>query len=195
MKKQPTINELLSRLQELEEQISILQHTGNTHGYLQTLFDELKKNVLAPEAMLRLIIDHIPQRIFWKDTSFKYLGCNKPFALDAGLNEPSEIIGMDDFKLSWKKTAELYRSDDTLVMHTKQPKLKYQEPLDKPDGSVMWVETNKIPLMDKNGIVIGLLGTYEDITERKLAEQKIKKQSEEIQNESVQRQPESINSG
>jgi len=181
MKKQPTVNELLSRLQELEEQISILKHTGNSHGYLQTLFDELKKNVLAPETMLQLIIDHIPQRIFWKDTSFKYLGCNKPFALDAGLNEPSEIIGMDDFELSWKKTANLYRSDDTFVMRTKQSKLKYQEPQDKPDGSVMWLETNKIPLLDKSGNVIGLLGTYEDITDRKLAEQKIKKQSEEIQ--------------
>jgi PAS domain S-box-containing protein len=181
MKKQPTIDELLSRLQELEEQISILQHTGVSHGSLQKLFDELKKNVLAPETMLQLIIDHIPQRIFWKDTNFKYLGCNKPFALDAGLKEPSEIIGMDDFELSWKKTADLYRADDTFVMQTKQPKLKYQEPEDKPDGSIMWVETNKLPLSDKNGNVIGLLGTYEDITERKFSEQKISKQSEEIQ--------------
>ena len=181
MKKQPTINELLSRLKQLEEQISILQHTGDSQGYLQALFRELKKNVLAPEAMLQLVLDHIPQRIFWKDTNFKYLGCNKPFAIDAGLNEPSEIIGMDDFKLSWKKTANLYRSDDTFVMQTKQSKLKYQEPLDKPDGSMMWVETNKLPLLDKNGNVIGLLGTYEDITDRKLSEQKIRKQSEEIQ--------------
>ena len=128
MKKQPTINELLSRLQELEEQISILQHTGDSEGYLQALFRELKKNVLAPETMLQMVIDHIPQRIFWKDNNFKYLGCNKPFALDAGLNEPSEIIGMNDFELSWKKTAHLYRADDTFVMQTKQSKLKYQEP-------------------------------------------------------------------
>ena len=181
MKKQPSVNELLARLQELEEQISILQHTDDSQGYLQALFRELKKNVLAPEAMFQLVLDHIPQRIFWKDTNFKYLGCNKPFALDAGLNEPSEIIGMDDFELSWEKTANLYRSDDTFVMQTKQPKLKYQEPLDKPDGSMMWVETNKLPLLDKNGNVIGLLGTYEDITDRKLFEQKISKQSEEIQ--------------
>lgn len=181
MKKQPTIDELLARLQQLEEQISVLQHTSDTQGYLQALFRELKKNVLAPETMLQLILDHIPQRIFWKDTSFKYLGCNKPFAIDAGLNEPSEIIGMDDFQLSWKKTAQLYRTDDTFVMQTKQPKLKYQEPQDKPDGSVMWLETNKLPLLDKNRNVIGLLGTYEDITDRKISEQKIRKQSEEIQ--------------
>jgi PAS domain S-box-containing protein len=131
--------------------------------------------------MLQLVLDHIPQRIFWKDTNFKYLGCNKLFAIDAGLNEPSEIIGMDDFKLAWKKTAKLYRTDDTYVMQSKQPKLKYQEPVDRPDGSMMWVETNKLPLLDKNGNVIGLLGTYEDITDRKLSVQKISKQSEEIQ--------------
>jgi PAS domain S-box-containing protein len=181
MKKQPTITELLSRLQQLEEQISVLQHTDESQGDLQVLFRELKKNVLAPEAMLQLVLDHIPQRIFWKDTNFKYLGCNKPFAIDAGLNEPSEIIGMDDFELSWEKTANLYRSDDIFVMQTKQSKLKYQEPEDKPDGSMMWLETNKLPLLDKNGNVIGLLGTYEDITDRKLFEQKISKQSEEIQ--------------
>jgi PAS domain S-box-containing protein len=181
MKKQPTINELLSRLQQLEEQISVLQHSDDSQGYLQALFHELKKNVLAPEAMLQLVLNHIPQRIFWKDTNFKYLGCNKLFAIDAGLNEPSEIIGMDDFELAWKKTAKLYRTDDTYVMQSKQPKLKYQESLDRPDGSMMWVETNKLPLLDKNGNVIGLLGTYEDITERKLSDQKISKQSEEIQ--------------
>lgn len=181
MKRQPTVNELLTRLQQLEEQISILQHTSDSQGYLQALFQELKKNVLAPETMLQLVLNHIPQRIFWKDTHFKYLGCNKPFALDAGLNDPSEIIGMDDFQLSWEKTAQRYRADDTYVMQTKQSKLKYQEPQDKPDGSVMWLETTKLPLLDQNGNVIGLLGTYEDITDRKLYEQKISKQSEEIQ--------------
>jgi len=181
MKNQPTINELLNRLQQLEEQISILQHTSDSHGYLQALFRELKKNVLAPETMLQLVLDHIPQRIFWKDTNFKYLGCNKPFAIDAGLNEPSEIIGMDDFELSWKKTAHLYRADDTFVMQTKQSKLKYPESINSPDGGVMWLETNKLPLLDKNGNVIGLLGTYEDISDRKISDQKIRKQSEEIQ--------------
>jgi len=181
MKKQPTVNELLARLQELEEQISILQHTGDSQGYLQALFRKLKKNLLPPEAMLQLVLDHIPQRIFWKDTNFKYIGCNKPFALDAGLKEPSEIIGMDDFELSWEKTAKLYRADDTYVMQSKKAKLKYQEPQDKPDGSMMWLETNKLPLFDKNGNVIGLLGTYEDITDRMLSDQKIRRQSEEIQ--------------
>jgi PAS domain S-box-containing protein len=181
MKKQPTVNELLARLQELEEQISILQHTGDSQGYLQALFRKLKKNLLAPEAMFQLVLDHIPQRIFWKDTNFKYIGCNKPFALDAGLKEPSEIIGMDDFELSWEKTAKLYRADDTYVMQSKKAKLKYQEPQDKPDGSMMWLETNKLPLFDKNGNVIGLLGTYEDITDRMLSDQKIRRQSDEIQ--------------
>jgi PAS domain S-box-containing protein len=121
--------------------------------------------------MLQLVLDNIPQRIFWKDRHSAYLGCNRTLALDGGYNDPSEIIGKTDYDTAWAAIADLYRADDREVMETGQPKVNYEEPLAKPDGSQAWVRTSKVPLRDKGGRVIGVLGMYEDITERKEAEE------------------------
>ena len=121
--------------------------------------------------MLQFVLDNIPQRVFWKDRNINYLGCNRTFASDAGVRDPAEIVGKNDFDLSWKETAELHRDDDKRVIEQETPKLNFEEPLGRPDGSRAWLRTNKVPLRDRAGRVIGVLGTYEDITEQRRAEQ------------------------
>jgi PAS domain S-box-containing protein len=120
--------------------------------------------------MLQSILDTIPQRVFWKDRNMLFLGCNSAFAIDAGLKDPTEIIGKNDYDLAWGETAELYRADDKLVMEQETPRLNFDEPQNRPDGSLRWLRTNKLPLRDREGEVIGVIGTYEDITERKRVE-------------------------
>ena len=121
--------------------------------------------------MLQFVLDAIPQRVFWKSSDFRYLGCNQSFARDAGLNDPSEIIGRDDFDLTWKKTAHLYRADDRLVMETNKPKLSFEEPQLTEEGTQRWLLTSKVPFHDQEGKVIGVLGTYEDTTEKRQTEE------------------------
>ncbi|MDR3675828.1 MAG: PAS domain S-box protein, partial [Acidobacteriota bacterium] len=120
--------------------------------------------------MLKSILDTIPQRVFWKDKNIVYLGCNKAFAMEAGLKDPAEIVGKNDYELAWRETAEAYRADDKLVMEQDTPRLGYEETQNRPDGSVIWLRTSKLPLHDQEGKVMGILGTYEDFTERKQAE-------------------------
>jgi diguanylate cyclase (GGDEF)-like protein/PAS domain S-box-containing protein len=123
--------------------------------------------------MLQTILNTIPQRVFWKDRNCIYLGCNRILATDAGLENPVEIIGKSDFDLAWRETAEVYRSDDKLVMAQGSARLGYEEIQDRPDGRRVWLRTSKLPLWDREGKVIGLLGTYEDITQRKVAEERV----------------------
>src|SRR5664279_2557824 len=123
--------------------------------------------------LLQTVLNAIPQRIFWKDRNCTYLGCNRIFATDAGLNNPAEIIGKSDFDLVWSKTAEVYRTDDKLVMEQGSPKLGYEEIQDRPDGGRVWLRTSKLPLWDREGKVAGVIGTYEDITGRKVAEDRV----------------------
>jgi PAS domain S-box-containing protein len=145
----------------------------------QIIYQDITEHKQAEEEfyrsqqMLQLVLDNIPQRVFWKDRNYVYLGCNKSFLKDAGLTSMEEIIGKDDFQLSWKKTASLYRADDKKVMKNNLTKVGYEEPQDKPDGSKMWLRTSKTPLHDRTSHVIGILGTYEDITEQKRAEEKL----------------------
>jgi two-component system, cell cycle sensor histidine kinase and response regulator CckA len=119
--------------------------------------------------MLQLIIESIPARVFWKDRDLRYLGCNTPFALDAGFKHPQELLGRDDFSMGWREQADRYRTDDLQVMESRCPKLNIVEPQTTPVGAKIWLSTNKVPLQMPNGEVFGVLGVYEDVTERQQA--------------------------
>ena len=146
----------------------------------EQLIREIEERKKAEQAlqesqqMLQSVLDTIPVRVFWKNLDSNYLGCNRPFALDAGLQSPEEIIGKNDFEMGWAEQAELYRSDDRLVMETGRPKLGYEEPQTTPDGGRIWLRTNKVPLLDAEGRIKGVLGTYEDITESKRMEEALR---------------------
>ncbi len=156
----------------------ITNPTGTTTHYLAVKEDiterrRAEQELRASRQLLQSILDAIPQRVFWKDKNSRFLGCNRPFAMDAGLESPEAIVGKNDADLSWKSVAELYRADDKLVMEQKSPKLNFVEQQTRPDGTVVWLQTNKLPLLDPDGSVTGLVGTYEDITERRRAEREL----------------------
>ncbi len=96
--------------------------------------------------LLQTIIDNAPVRIFWKDKTLRYLGCNPVFAKDAGMASCQDVIAKDDYQLSWKQSAELYRTDDQRIMDANVAKLFYEEPQIKEDGSTIWLRTSKVPL-------------------------------------------------
>ncbi|MBX0330124.1 PAS domain-containing protein [Oscillochloris sp. ZM17-4] len=122
-------------------------------------------------AMYQLVIDHLPMRVFWKDAvDLRYLGCNLGFAQDSGRQSPSDMIGDDDFHMGWAEQADAYRADDRHVLNTRQGRPNYEERQSRPDGEA-WLRTSKIPLIDADGALVGVLGTYEDITEHRAAEQ------------------------
>ncbi|HOI93228.1 MAG TPA: PAS domain S-box protein [Syntrophobacter fumaroxidans] len=134
----------------------------------------VEEALLESRQMLQLVLDNIPVRVFWKDLDSNYLGCNGPFARDAGLQSPEEIVGKNDLLMIWAELAELYHADDRIVMQTGRPKLGYEEPQTTPSGGRVWLRTNKVPLLDSEGRIKGVLGTYEDITESKRIEEMLR---------------------
>lgn len=131
---------------------------------------ELKK-VQQSQYILSSIIDRLPQIIAWKDRNSVFLGCNSHTAEICGLSSSEEIIGKTDYDLpTTKEESDWYRECDRRVMETNTPELNIIETQRRPDGSQAWLDTNKIPLHDREGNVIGILVTIEDITERKKTE-------------------------
>jgi two-component system sensor histidine kinase/response regulator len=123
--------------------------------------------VAESQRLLQTVIDTTPMRVFWKDRNSIYLGCNPAFAADAGKAATAEVIGCSDRDLGWAAQADLYRADDEAVMDSGLPRLFYEEPQTAPDGRLLWLRTSKVPLRNEGGEVIGVLGVYEDFTERR----------------------------
>jgi hypothetical protein len=134
---------------------------------------QAEKSLVESRRLLQTIVNTIPMRIFWKDKDSRFLGCNPAFARDAGEACPEDLIGKDDYQLSWKAQAHLYRADDRKVMVSGIPKLSYEEPGTAADGHNVWLRTSKVPLYDEENQTIGVLGLYEDITEHKQARQQV----------------------
>ncbi|NEO82845.1 MAG: PAS domain S-box protein [Spirulina sp. SIO3F2] len=126
---------------------------------------------------LRLIIDNIPQQVFWKDTNSVFLGCNKRWAAAAGLTDPAIVEGKTDFDLlPEREVAERYRALDRQIIETNQPQLHtvaIKERLDDA-GQEVWLDINRVPIHDPQGQVVGVLGVLEDITQRRQAEKAIR---------------------
>lgn len=116
------------------------------------------------------ILDAMPASVFWKDCDSVFMGSNQRFADDAALSGPAEVVGKTDFDMVWREHAEKYQADDREVMASGIAKTHYEELHTTSDGRNVWVRTSKVPIRDAAGEVIGVLGTYVDITqERELA--------------------------
>ncbi len=151
------------------------------HFMLEKLSEYQTRSAVAEsQHLLQTIIDTAPVRVFWKDRELRYMGCNPPFARDAGMSSPAEVVGKDDYQMGWVDQAELYRADDRRVIETGTPRLFYEEPQTTPDGRTIWLSTAKVPLRNIDNETIGVLGIYEDITDRKHAEEALRLSEERL---------------
>ncbi|MBF0546594.1 MAG: PAS domain S-box protein [Candidatus Riflebacteria bacterium] len=162
----------------------------NSDGY-QTGFASVMRNITKPrkaeqemaqaKKLLQLITDNIPYSVFWKDKNSVYVWANKNYANNAKVEDPENIIGKTDYDLPWKKEeTDWYRECDKKVLENDTPMLNFHESFLKQDGSLGWIEISKIPIHDESGQVIGLLGSYIDITQRKTAEDALRASEENL---------------
>ena len=125
------------------------------------------------EKMLKLVLNHIPAGVYWQDTQGNIQGVNRWLMHDlARLPEEetplSSDIEADLQQLHKQINISQLQQDDSLVIeqgHEIQNKNYY---LHRNDDSYLWVELNKVPIRDEEHNITGLLGTYRDITGRKL---------------------------
>ncbi len=127
------------------------------------------------ESKYRTLIENLPQKIFIKDRNAVYVSCNENFARDLGII-PDEFAGKRDYDFFPKELADKYRTDDRRVMETGKTEDIEEEYIK--DGVVTWVNTVKTPVRDDQGNVVGILGIFWDITERKRVENALKESEE-----------------
>ncbi len=123
------------------------------------------------QALLKTLIDSVPDLIFYKDCNSVYVGCNVAFGKFLGKAE-NEIVGHTDFDLYSKEKAESFLTEDRKIINHGKP---YKDDFLSfyPDGTEVRFETQKTSYCDKNGAVLGVIGISRDITDRKKKEEEI----------------------
>ncbi len=136
---------------------------------------QIEAQLQHEQALLRHLLDTIPDPIFYKDRDGAYLGCNRAFEALTGSNA-QEIIGKTPRDL-FRDVAEAFVAQDRLVLE-EQRTLRVEQSVTYPDGHQARLDTLLTPFHAPDGALLGLLGISRDITERKAAEEALRSAKE-----------------
>lgn len=147
---------------------------------------EADQALAAERNLLRSVIDNLMDAIYVKDAQDRYLLGNFAHARQLGLAGPEEVIGKGTRDLFAAPIAEKFLEDDQRVIREGEAIINRHERADAPGGDPRWLSTTKIPLRDRAGRIIGLIGIGRDITSRKQAEEQLARYTRELQERNAQ---------
>ena len=127
----------------------------------------------AEREFLRAIINQVPDYLFVKDISSRFLVANRAVAADVGYADPDDLIGKDDFHLHPHELASQFYTDEQKVVRSGEPLIDVEQFIVDVTGRRKWLSTTKMPFRNEAGEIIGIVGICRDVTERKRAEDQI----------------------
>lgn len=153
-----------------------------TFGITRDISDlkQAEDNLTLERNLLRTIIDHLPARIFVKDTLSRYILNNQAHLDGLGVKSQQEALGRTTLDFHPGERGLQAISDDHQVLGGSS--ILNQEKSDfGAQGSIHWSLTTKVPLRDPDGRITGLVGISHDITRRKLAEDELQRRAAEVE--------------
>ncbi len=142
--------------------------------------EKIKKKIEYEQYLLHLLMNNIPDAIFFKDKDCRYIRINKAQAQLLGVLSEKQVLGKTDFDYLSKDVAVEFFNDDVKILKTGKPLINKVEKISLSQGVDKWISTTKVPTYDNFGNVTGLVGISRDITQEKLKEEKLRKYSEEL---------------
>lgn len=148
-------------------------------GYLR----EENKKLRTEHALLQILMDTIPDSIYFKDNRSRFTHINNAQAKLLGIKHPENAIGKTDFDYFNREHAQIAFDDERKILETGKPLTDRIEYLKGGDGNYRWVSATKIAIRDENNEITGVVGISRDITER-INYQKALKEAKEKAEES-----------
>lgn len=171
-----------STLSYRTQKIPLFNDDGAVIGLASVLYDktaQTSENSIyiekeKTEIVLTSLINKLPAHIYWKNDRLIFQGCNKAQAKSAGFSTPQQMIGKSDYEMPWKKEATALRAIDLEVMRTKKCIVQEETSQLANTNELSTFLSEKVPLIDKKGNVIGVLGLSFNITERVKMEEELR---------------------
>lgn len=134
---------------------------------MQSTINALKRD----QWFLRALLENIPDSIYFKDLSGRFLRVSHSMSTCFGLGDPKQVEGRRDFDFFTKDHAQRAFEAEQKIIQTERAVVDSEEKETWADGRVTWVSSTKLPLYNEYGQVIGTFGISRDITGRKHTEQ------------------------
>lgn len=176
---EPSVRAIVNNYHDFTERKQVEEAFQRMNEELEIKVQERTAALSQANALLQMLLDYMPDHIYFKDTKSRFIRNSKSQAKALGLSDSFEAIGKSDFdffphaQLSYEKEQEIIRSGRPLV--------DMEERVVWPDGRETWVSTTKAPLLDQTGLIIGTFGISRDITERKRTETALQKAKLELE--------------
>jgi len=128
--------------------------------------------------LLRALLDHIPDRIYFKDVYSRFMRCSKSMARRLGLADPREVVGKTDFDFHSPEQAQEFFNDEQRILLTGEPLINKLEKQHDTEGNEIWASVTKVPIYTQGGTIAGLVGLSRDITQLKQTERALRQAEE-----------------
>jgi signal transduction histidine kinase/BarA-like signal transduction histidine kinase len=138
----------------------------------QESIDKKEVELSYSQTILNTVLNNLPYGILWKDTELNYVGANKQFLSEMNLDESIEIQGMSDANLFSPEEVSKLESLENDLLNSIERKVSYQDEVKTGIGITRFREVMHIKMYADNGNFVGVLVSYQDITESKLLQQK-----------------------
>ncbi|MBM3845835.1 MAG: PAS domain S-box protein, partial [Verrucomicrobia bacterium] len=132
--------------------------------------------------LLKALLDHIPDRIFFKDSQSRFIRCSSSMFSSLGFKSPEEVIGKTDFDYYPQEEAQGFFDEEQRIITTGQPLINKIQNHGSLSGEEVWSSVTKVPIYNHRGLITGVIGLSRDITKLKVAEQALRKAEENYRN-------------
>jgi PAS domain S-box-containing protein len=141
------------------------------------------EQILSREgALLRLLMDNVPEYVFLKDCDLRFVQTNKAHAAIIGLADAGDVVGKTDADFHSCLETSAIREIEKKVIESGVPAYSVEQMISSRWGDVHWLSGHRIPVKDDSGIVIGLIGLVRNITSVKKIEQELRNVNMKLSN-------------
>jgi PAS domain S-box-containing protein len=134
----------------------------------------IKRALNEQRLRVATLLESIPDRIYFKDASSRFIEVNPATAHSFGLTDPSVAIGRSDFDFYTPEQAKVAFDDEMAAICSGQPVIGKLERETRADGRVRWLSTTKMPMRNEQGRIVGTFGISRDVTDLKRAEEALR---------------------